>query len=248
MIINCADRVARSRPPLLRRTSAVVVSTAVALGLLAGPAFARVDPPTPEVRVSGEGRVLAVPDVLRLNAGVEVRRETAGLAYRAARDVAGRLMQALRGAGVADRDVSTQDLTLGPEYVPDRYPEIARYRASQGVEAVIRDLTRIDAVLDAVAAVGDETRMTGISFEVSDPVKALRDARAAAFRDALAKARQYAKLSGRTLGRATLVSEEQGSAPRPIPYGSAAAAGATSSISPGQQTISVSVLVRYELR
>ncbi len=73
---------------------------------------------------------------------------------------------------------------------------------------LVRDLDIADRVVDAVAAAGEEARLNGISFEIGDPATALAAARDAAYKDALAKARQYAGLTGRTLGAVLRVQEE----------------------------------------
>ncbi|WP_345400943.1 SIMPL domain-containing protein [Nonomuraea salmonea] len=108
---------------------------------------------TVDITVVGEGSVLAAPDTLRLYAGVEVRRSSAADAFEAARAAAARLAEALGRAGVAARDVTTVELSLGPEY--EAYPKVAAYRAAQGVEAVVRDVGpyagRADHVIDTVA-------------------------------------------------------------------------------------------------
>jgi hypothetical protein len=195
-----------------------------------------------QIAVAGEGSVDAVPDVMRLSAGVEVRRASAAEAFAEVRAAAARLAGVLRQAGVAERDLRTTELSLGPEY--DAYPKVAAYRAAQGVEAVVRDLTRADRVIDAVAGVGEEARLGGVAFELSDPAGALAAARARAFADAAAKAEQYAGLAGRPLGRVVSVSEEAVGGPRPLEYATMAAAD-SGSVSPGRQALTVGVRVVY---
>jgi uncharacterized protein YggE len=194
------------------------------------------------ITVDGEGAVSAAPDVMRLNAGVEVRRTSAAEAFAAVRAAAVRLTDALKGAGIAAEDLRTTELSLGPEY--EVYPKVAAYRAAQGVEALVRDLTRADRVIDTVAAVGEEARLNGITFELSDPSRALAEARVRAFRDAAAKAAQYAELSGRPLGGVVSVTEELKGGPQPLAFATMAA-DAKESISPGRQTLSVGARVVY---
>ncbi|GAA2914009.1 SIMPL domain-containing protein [Streptosporangium fragile] len=222
----------------------------VSMGLFAGPAFAdsgtakvMVEDDRPQITVVGEGSVSLKPDVMRLNAGVEVRRATAGEAFGAARTAAAALTQALLQAGVPAEDLRTSELSLGPEY--ENYPKISGYRAAQGVEAVIRDVEAADDIVDAVAAVGEDVRLNGVTFEVSDPRGALEAAREAAFKDAKARARQYARLAGRQLGPVVNIGEESASLPRPMMAGAAMADKA--SISPGRQAVSVSVRVVFAL-
>jgi uncharacterized protein YggE len=197
-----------------------------------------------DITVVGEGAVLAAPDVLRLHAGVEVRRASAAESFTAVRSAAARLAEALARAGIAAEDVRTVELSLGPEY--EAYPKVAAYRAAQGVEVIVRDLTRADHVIDTVAGVGEEARLNGVAFEVSDPSGFLREARARAFRDAAAKAAHYAELAGRPLGRVVSVSEEiKGGGPQPLRL-AAAAAESGASISPGRQTLTVTVQLGYD--
>ncbi|MER7499960.1 SIMPL domain-containing protein [Nonomuraea pusilla] len=196
-----------------------------------------------DVTVVGEGTALAAPDVLRLHAGVEVRRGSAAESFTAVRAAAARLAQALRDAGVAAEDVRTTDLSLGPEY--DAYPKVGAYRAAQGVEVVIRDLAAADRVIDAVAGVGEEARLNGLAFEVSDPAAAFAEARARAFRDAAAKAAQYAELAGRGLGRVVSVGEEVRGGPQPLATAVAMAAEGGGSVSPGRQSLTACVRVGY---
>lgn len=192
------------------------------------------------ITVVGHGAVSAAPDVMRLAAGVEVRKTTAGEAFAAARTAAATLTRALTAAGIDARDLRTSELSLGPEY--ENYPKVAAYRAAQGVEALVRDLSQADRVIDTVAGSGEEARLNGVAFELSDPAAALRDARDRAFKDARDKAAQYAELAGRPLGQVVAVSEELQGGPLPM---AAAAAMDKSSVSPGEQTVSVSVRVVY---
>ncbi|WP_113702786.1 SIMPL domain-containing protein, partial [Nonomuraea lactucae] len=163
-------------------------------------------------------------------------------AFAAAREAAARLAGALRGAGIAEEDLRTTELSLGPEY--ESYPRVSAYRAAQGVEAVVRDLSRADRVIDTVAGVGEEARLGGVAFELSDPSGALAAARTRAFEDAAAKAAQYAGLAGRPLGRVVSVSEEARGGPQPMAY-AAMAVEDKASVSPGRQVLSVGVRVVY---
>jgi uncharacterized protein len=229
---------------------AVLVSLG-SLGLSGGTAFAAPEPTgsivadsDSQVTVVGEGRRSSTPDVMRLRAGIEVRRPTAGAAFSEARRLAAALTQVLIGAGIEAGDLQTNELSLGPEHDP--YPKVSGYRAAQGVEAVVRNLGSADRVVDAVAAVGTDVRLNGVSFEVSDTRAALRAARDAAFKDAKARAEQYARLGGQKLGRLVTINEENvDSNPQPRAFAMVADAG---SISPGRQAVSVTVRVTFRLR
>ncbi|GII90178.1 SIMPL domain-containing protein [Sinosporangium siamense] len=200
---------------------------------------------TPRVTVVGEGRVSAAPDIMRLNAGVEGRRPTAAEAFSAARAAAARLTKALLEQGIEAKDLQTNDLSLGPEF--EVHSRISGYRATQGVQAVVRDVATADKVIEAVATVGEEVRLNGISFELSNRRDALTVARERAFEDASKKARQYARLAGRELGRVVTVSEETGGPSRPMLM-SAEFASDKASVSAGRETVAVTARVVFELR
>ncbi|GAA4945364.1 uncharacterized protein YggE [Nonomuraea thailandensis] len=199
-----------------------------------------------DITVTGEGSVMVAPDMLRLHAGVEVRRASAGEAFAAVRAAAARLGEALRQAGVAPEDLSTAELFLGPEY--ESYPKVSAYRAAQGLEVVVRDVSRGDHVIDTVVGVGEEARLHGVAFEVAEPAAALAEARVRAFRQAAAKAAQYAELAGRPLGRVVEVSELRDAPPMPMRRMGAQtlAAESDASISPGRQSLTVHVTLGYD--
>jgi len=232
-------------------TSAVLVTTGLFFaGLSGGTALADSDSSVVTVEgnrshitVVGEGSVSTTPDIMRLDTGVEARRPTAGEAFTAARGAAADLTRALLAAGVAAKDLRTDELTLAPEYKD--YPTISGYRATQGVEAVVRDIDKADDVVDAAAAVGETVRFNGVTFEVSDNQVPLRLAREAAFRDAKSRATQYARLAGRGLGRVMEIIEQN--VTPPTPFVGFAAAIDRASISPGTKNVSVSVRVVHEL-
>ncbi|WP_248959437.1 SIMPL domain-containing protein [Sphaerisporangium perillae] len=192
-----------------------------------------------ELVVVGRGSVQATPDVMRLNVGVEARRPKAGEAFAAVKAAGLKLTDALLAAGVDRTDVRTNDLSLGAEY--DKYPNVVGYRATQGAEVLVHDLSRADAVVDAVAAVGEEVRLNGISFEVSRVAALVKKARAAAYRDALAKARQYAQLTGHQVGRMVKLEEEGDASPSRFTMAEKA------SISPGHASIGVTLRAVFEL-
>lgn len=202
----------------------------------------RMDHTHEQITVVGEGLVAAAPDLMRLNAGVEVRRASPGEAFEASRKAAARLTRTLVEAGIAEQDLQTNELSLGPEY--EAYPKVAAYRAAQGVEAVIRDLSKADEIIDTVAGVGEDVRLNGVSFELSKPEEVLDRARAKAFANAAAKAAQFAELSGRGLGRVLSVSEELHGPPQPL-MAAAEVFDAKGSVSPGRQTHAVTVRVVY---
>ena len=157
---------------------------------------------------------------------------------------------ALLANGVAKGDIATQSITSYPEYnyTPDGGSKLVGYRASQSFIITIKNAANAGAVVDSVvAAGGDSLQINGVSPFVLDASKATESARAAAVKNAKAKAASYAKLMGIKLGKVNYLTEGSASYNPPI-YGVAkAAADSATVIDLGTQDVSVSISVQWAL-
>jgi hypothetical protein len=109
----------------------------------------------------------------------------------------------------------------------------------------IRDLGSASRTLALIVSTGgDATRIDSVNYSIDDDAQLVRDARARAFDDAKARAEQYAELSGLRLGKVISISEASGATP-PTPMPRAATEAVP--LEPGQQTVSFSVTVIWEL-
>ncbi|MFJ4713427.1 SIMPL domain-containing protein [Streptomyces sp. NPDC088785] len=253
MPVRTRHRVAVAAALLAVGTAAVPAAAAPA----ATPATVRAAraPERATVTVTGEGRATADPDLAVVTAGVEVTRPTGKEALAAQSAAADALLGAVRAAGVADRDVRTENLSLtavrasGPQ--PGDPSEVTGYQAAQTFSVTVRDLARTGAVLQAVSdATGDAGRVDGVVFDVADPAALRSHARAAAHADAHRKAVQYAKLSGRRLGRLVSLREDSQGRARPVtlPMSAFGDAAAKVPVAPGTIEDQVGVTEVYELR
>ena len=90
---------------------------------------------------------------------------------------------------------------------------------------------------------------TRSSYSIEDDSQLVKDARTRAFDDAKDRADQYALLSGLTLGKVISISESAGTTPpippQPTPMPHAAMEAVP--LEPGQQSVSFSVTVIWEL-
>ena len=168
--------------------------------------------------VSGTGRVVTEPDRAVITLGVEARAATVAEARGAAARAMTAIGTALRAQGIADRDIQTRFFSISPQYTrkeridPDgrRYGEqvLTGYIVSNQASVVVRDMEKVGDILDRVAdAGGNLIRIQGIRFGIEDPTLLHTQAREAAVKDALAKARQFATLTGVGLGRLVFISE-----------------------------------------
>lgn len=174
-----------------------VVCALVALFLV--PA-ANAQSPVRTISVTGDGFLTAANDTARLGFGVEGRGATRPVALRRSSANLRRVLAAVRGLGVADRDLRTRGVSVARRR-DRRGRKLPGYVAHGGVTAVVRDVTRTGAVVDAAVAAGAAS-VDGPSFFIDDPQALLRRALVAALRDARSKAEALAAEAGLTLGRA----------------------------------------------
>ncbi len=203
--------------------------------------------------VVATGEVNRVPDVARISAGVVTLAPSATDAIRQNAQKMRTIRTALRGAGVEERDIQTSTINLHPEYrhAENQSPQLIGYRAANEVSVRFRDVANTGRILDALVAQG-ANQINGPMLSVDRPEAALDEARTIAVRNARARADLYARALGMRVRRILSVSEAGASytpMPRPMmrEMAAGAASDAMSNIAPGEQTLTVSLTVSFEL-
>jgi len=225
----------------------IALATMLAAAALIAPVRAE-DAPVAAISVTGEAQISAAPDLVQIDAGVTTEAKTAREASDANNAAMGKVLLALKGAGIEEKDFQTSRLSLQPQYAPNRAPPnaIVGYQASNRVTVTLRDVSKAAALVDTLVGAGANT-IGGISFMVSQPSKLLDEAREQAIADARRKAEIYAKAAGVTLGAPLSISEEGAQAPpqfRRMSAGMAAAAP----IAQGEETLHVTVSVSWSIK
>jgi hypothetical protein len=201
--------------------------------------------------VVATGEVTRVPDVARINAGVVTQAQTATEALRLNATRMSAVREALRRAGIADRDIQTSTISLNPDYryAENQPPQLVGYRAATAVTVRFRDIAQTGRILDALVAQG-ANELNGPMLEIDRPESALDEARTAAIANARTRADLYARALGMRVRRVLSVSEA--GAPM-MPYarvgmaGGAMARDAAANIDPGEQRLTVALTVSFEL-
>ncbi|WP_028348473.1 SIMPL domain-containing protein [Bradyrhizobium murdochi] len=219
----------------------------VAATWLAAPALAQTVPP-PAISVTGEANVSVAPDQAQIDGGVTSDAKTAREASDANNAAMGKVLLALKGAGIEEKDYQTSRLSLQPQFAPNRAgpSPIVGYRASNRVTVKIRDVTKVANLIDVLVGAGAND-IGGIHFSVTQASKYLDEAREKAVADARRKAEIYAKTAGVTLGDPISITEE--GAPVPLHRGKMAAPMAAGApVAQGEETLSVTVLVSWAIK
>jgi uncharacterized protein len=210
----------------------------------------------PHISVRGTGSISAKPDMATMQVGVQIQKDTLDAAQAEAATKIDAAMNQLKGAGIAEKDISTAQYSVEPVMDYSRNnepPRLIGFRVTNILAVKIRDISKAGAIIDGQVKAGANT-VYGVSFSFSDPSALMRQAREAAVRDAKEKAEHYASLSGVTLG-APIVITDGGSnmPPMPMPAADMAAergAGniAVNQITPGQQEVRIEVSVAYSIK
>ncbi len=223
--------------------------------------------------VSGEGKVVVIPDVAQVSFNVisEGGKDIAAL-QKQNTDKVNKAIDFVKGKGVDSKDIKTESYNLNPRYqsyncrsqnpyetAPTVCPpsEIVGYTITQSVSVKVRDFAKIGEILSGVVNAGANS-VNGPYFVVDDSTKPRDEARAEALKKAQESAKATARAGGFSLGRLLSIDESG----YPTYYDKAylvsrSAAGLETSpsalppsptIEPGSQDVSMTVILRYEIR
>ena len=205
------------------------------------------------VKTTGSAELKVTPDQAIIQLGVERQSATAKYAKAQVASTSRKILAALKELNIEDRDVQTAYLYLQPMIDYRKGLRITNFTAEQSLSITVRDLSRLDSVMDAVIAAG-ANQIGGIEYQSSDLRRYKDQARDAAAQAAREKAEALAKALGNQIGRAYSIEE--------LPqtegyYGPVAGLMANTSLeesrsrgpstAPGQLTVKASVAVSFDL-
>lgn len=208
----------------------------------------------PHITVRGTGSISAKPDIANMQVGVAIQKASLDEAQAEAATKMNAVMDQLKAAGVAEKDISTSTYNVEPvmNYRDNQPPTVTGFRVTNIVNVKLLDLTKAGKLIDDVVKSGANT-LYGLQFGFSDPTAVMRQAREAAMNDAKAKAGQLAQLGGVVLGTPILIEEGSSNVPPPMMEAADSAVRSTAGaapppISPGQQEVRVEVSVIYGIK
>ncbi len=204
------------------------------------------------ITVPGRGAVRVDPDVATVRLGVVVVRPTAGEARSAAAAAMQAVLESLAAGGVERADVRTSLVGLDAvrDYSGEGGPRVTGYQLTNTVEATIREISTVGALIDSALAAG-ATSLDGLAFRLADPGEALAEARRRAVADARARATVLAGEAGLTLGPVVAITEggqAPPGGPRPIEaMRMKAAADVATPVEAGTDELEVTLTVSFRI-
>ncbi|WP_105985184.1 MULTISPECIES: outer membrane protein BP26/OMP28 [unclassified Brucella] len=237
-------------------------STIMLVGAFSLPAFAQENQMTTQparIAVTGEGMMTASPDVAILNLSVLRQAKTAREAMTANNEAMTKVLDAMKKAGIEDRDLQTGGINIQPIYVyPDdknnlKEPTITGYSVSTSLTVRVRELANVGKILDESVTLG-VNQGGDLNLVNDNPSAVINEARKRAVANAIAKAKTLADAAGVGLGRVVEISELS-RPPMPMPIAReqfrtmlAAAPDNSVPIAAGENSYNVSVNVVFEIK
>ena len=201
------------------------------------------------INVRGEGSASAPPDLATISTGVTTMAKTAKEALAENNRKFAMVLQVLKDAGIAEKDIQTGFFRVNPQFnnLPGNTNELVGYRVVNEVNVKVRDLDILGDVLDALVTAGSNN-ISGVSFSLDDSEAASNEARTAAIKDARRRAQLYARAAGVRVGRVLAISETAIESPQPSRLKSAAFSADSVPIATGELTINARVFVLFEMK
>jgi uncharacterized protein len=205
----------------------------------------------PVVTLSVTGIARAKPDRAMLNAGVQTKAVSAADAMAQNAKQMQSVLAALKGKGVADKDIQTSSVSLTQDYEYGEKGQIFKgYVANNSVSVRMKEIGKIGIVLDTLVNAG-ATNVSGPSFMVEDDNALAQAARLDAMQQAAKLSAFYANSAGFAKARLLSISEVQEMA-GPMPMAqmkvmNGSSGGGSTPIEPGEVASQMNITVRYAL-
>ena len=174
-------------------------------------AAAQQETPRPTLSVDGQGTGTAAPDMATVTIGVTTQGKDAAKAQNDNAWVSNQIQAAVRGLGIAEKDIQTLNYSFYPNYSTDkdRRNEVTGYTVNNSVIVVVRDIKLTGKVIDAALNNG-ANEINSLDFSASDTKAVRKVALLNAVQDARDKADIIAKGLGKRIVGIQNVSESTG--------------------------------------
>lgn len=204
------------------------------------------------IAVSGDGRVLAKPDIGQVDLSVVSQAAAVAAAQKDNTDKMNKITGAMKELGVKEDDLQTVNYNIYPRYqYSNGRNQIIGYEVSQTLRVKIRNLDQAGKILENAATLG-ANQVGSLDFTFDNPEKLKEEARQKAIAGAKKKAEDLAGILKIRLGKITSFSENVSGEPGPVyyaekEYGVGGGGVAAPDIQTGKNEILVNVTLVYEI-
>lgn len=202
----------------------------------------------PTVGVTGEGKVIVVPDEVTISLGVQTQGKDAAAVKSENDKAVDKVLDFLLKKNIPQNQVQTEYVSLNKNY--DYNTKVYNYNASQTISVKLKDLSKYDEIMSGLVASGINS-INGVNFGSSKMDTYEAEARKKAVANAKMKAQEYAGVLGQKIGKAVQIAEQGTNTPQPQPmYKMAMSESMDSSqrtLAPGEMTISSKIQITFQL-
>jgi uncharacterized protein len=196
------------------------------------------------IHVAGRSTVSATPDTATVELGVFAIDPIAKKAKAVVDQTVARVVQLARGLQVPDTAVTTGAVNIEPRYVDERETKMLGYQATRTVTVVLKDITKLDALLDGGVEAG-ANRNFNVELSSSKLEQMRQQALEAALDAAKAQAESVVQRLGTRLGPVRTISLEK--APATVSYSAGRVAANAARFLPGDIKVDAEVNLTYSL-
>lgn len=164
------------------------------------------------ITVVGEGKSMAQPDIVQIQAGVSETRTTTKEAQEAANEKLNQILKILKEYKISEKNIQTSNLSFYPEYEwrKDNERILVGQKVRQSlnikIDNIKDDTTRVTAILDKLATING-LELNSVQFDIEDKKEFFTEARKMAFEKAEQKAQELAEMGDVTLLKPIAISE-----------------------------------------
>lgn len=205
------------------------------------------------ISMDGEASMMVAPDMASISIGVETEGTNIADIKRDNDQRVSAIYDAVRGLGIASKDIQTSELSIQPIYdYSSKRRKFLRYEMRNLVSITVRKLDIIEKVINASVREGSNV-LEGVQFIVSNRDVLVDSLQIEAAKNARKRASDIAGAVGAKLGKALKIAASRDNAPEPVygrkTYAMMADGGADAStpVSGGEMKLRSSVSIMFEL-
>ena len=215
--------------------------------------------------VKGNGEAVSIPDIATFSFSVTENGKTVKDAQDKANGKTSAALKAIKAGGVAQKDIKTISYNINPHYeytqtqctttfCPAGKSVLTGYDVSQTIQVKVRDLAKAGELFDSIGSVGVQN-VDSLAFSIDDIDSVKEIARTEAIADAKIKAQKLADNLGVRIVKITNFYDA--SDDQPVAYdrnmlmsegAMSAKAMVATELPKGEQKVTASVLITYEIK
>ena len=171
---------------------------------------------TPQINVSGEGKIKVTPDMATITIGVENSGKDAATVKKLNDETIDKVLKYIKKTGIPQTDFQTTQVSLYKTY--DYEKKKNNYVANQTIKVTLKDIKKYDEFMMDITDTGI-TNVNGVEFKSSKMEEYEAEARKKAILIAKQKANDYTSALGQKVGKVLLITDNSSTYyPHPVMF------------------------------